>query len=103
MNAFSLHSYGKTGLELFQLANSTQVAIDAARQAPVTQAKIPFIITEHAAHTTASWNSLSTTQDTPAEASRLAAQLLYMTSGAMTAQQALPFSVTFWTVLAAHA
>lgn len=69
VGALSVHSYGKTGWELGRLANGS------------ASAGVPFAVTEHAAHTTAAWNSIDTTADTPFEAARLAGQLVYMAAG----------------------
>lgn len=78
--AFSLHSYGKNGLELQQLGNSTTIAVAGARPAPAaaSPATLGFAVTEHQAHTTLAWNALATNGDTNFEASRLAAQILFM-------------------------
>ena len=71
--------YGKTGFELYGTSSINVANLTVSRAAPVNQAVLPFMITEHAAHTTADWNTIGTTCDTYFEASRLASQLLYMT------------------------
>ena len=83
MNAFSLHTYGKQGYAIWQLGNFTMYSINASRVPPVNVA-LPYAVTEHAAHTTASWNGYATTADTYYEASRLGAQLLWNAIGALT-------------------
>lgn len=78
MNAFSLHSYGKTGYGLMQLGNGTAAGIAAARvPAAGAPATLPYTVTEHAPHTTATWTTLQTSLDDNFEASRLGAQILY--------------------------
>lgn len=79
LNAFSLHSYGKTGLELQQLGNTTTLNVTLTRPAAApTSSALGFAVTEHNAHTTAQWNTLATNGDTNFEASRLAAQILFV-------------------------
>ena len=80
LDAFSVHSYGKTGAGLSSLGSSTALAIATLRAENTitpTLPVIPYAVTEHAAHTTATFNNISTTGDTPFEASRLAAQMLF--------------------------
>ena len=78
MESFSLHSYGKTGLELLQLGSGTAAAIAAARPAPASwsPAKLGYAVTEHAAHTTVVWDGTASHADMDFEASRLAGQVL---------------------------
>lgn len=80
--AFSLHSYGKEGYALWQTGNATNVSVQATRTTPIpaSQPTLPFVVTEHAAHTTATWNTLTTNPDTYYEAARLASQMLFMAS-----------------------
>ena len=83
LDEFSIHSYGKTGIGLGQLCNGDVASIAWARgargaSAGAMLAQIPVAVTEHAAHTTAAWNSLGSTQDNDYEASRLGAQILFM-------------------------
>jgi hypothetical protein len=86
MNALSIHSYGKYGYALGQLGASDVSAVAAARGASgpalgARLARMPVAVTEHAAHTTAAWNALGSTPDNDYEASRLAAQLLWLATG----------------------
>ena len=77
MNALSVHSYGKTGLELLTLGLGFVPLIAGNRSRLAGDPDVlPYSITEHAAHTTASWNSVPTTGDVFFEASRLGSQLL---------------------------
>ena len=80
MNVFSIHTYGKTGWELQKLAVGDVAGMAAARASPVPALlpTVPWAVTEHAAHTTATWNTLSSTADTDYEAARLGGQLLYL-------------------------
>ena len=79
MNAFSLHSYGKTGFQMFQLGSQTAAQIAAVRPplGPSSPAVIPYVVTEHAAHTTAQWNPIASTSDINYEAARLGTQILF--------------------------
>ena len=79
MNVFSLHSYGKTGFQLYQLGYQTASAIANARPQPVATSPLtlPYAVTEHAAHTTVVWDATNSHADTDFESSRLAGQILY--------------------------
>ena len=78
MMAFSLHSYGKTSSQIASLGAKTAAAVAANRSLPLPAAYplLPYAVTEHSSHTTASFSTLNSTYDTPYEASRLAAQIL---------------------------
>ena len=78
--------YGKTGIGLGQLCNGDIASITWARGTTGSSQglqlpQIPVAVTEHAAHTTAEWNALSSTQDNDYEASRLGGQILFMATG----------------------
>ena len=67
MNAFSFHSYGKYGFALAVAGVNDATYIAGNRSSTAmslgsAQSTMPVATTEHAAHTTASWNSLSSTQ-----------------------------------------
>jgi hypothetical protein len=81
MHSYSVHSYGKTGYELNFMAVNSVAGTAASRKGLSTWPSLPFSITEHAAHTTASWNAVPTTADVDYEASRLAGQMLYTAAG----------------------
>ena len=77
MMAMSVHSYGKTGLELVLLGTTFAGYIASNRsRLPGDPATLPYAVTEHAAHTTATWNTVATTADQFFEASRLGSQIL---------------------------
>lgn len=82
LQAFSLHSYGKQGYALWQTGNNTNVSVALTRTTPIPASvpTLPFVITEHASHTTATWNALTTNSETFFEAARLASQMLFMAS-----------------------
>ena len=69
MNAYSFHSYGKLGYELYATAKTLKGNVSAV--IPGT----PVVITEHQSHTNGDWVSIPTTADNDFEAARLAAQL----------------------------
>ena len=79
MNAYSMHTYGKTGYQLASLATGLAAQINASRPLPLpaSQLTLPFVVTEHATHTTNVFNNISSTLDTGYEASRLGGQVLY--------------------------
>ena len=70
-DAFSVHSYGKTGQQLYQYGKELNSGVPSS---------MPVHITEHQAHTNSAWNSIATTGDTYLEASRLASQIIWTTS-----------------------
>jgi len=76
LQGYSYHNYGKSGAQLaadtYSLLQQVQSSHDSVHAAP-----LPIQVTEHAAHTSASWASLTTTSDDILEASRLASQILY--------------------------
>ena len=88
--AFSFHSYGKTGLALAQTSNVTfapaiavlhdaanVVAANAAGTgSQLNKAVMPLLITEHQAHTNAQWSTYMSNGDMGFEASRLASQIV---------------------------
>ena len=76
--AYSWHSYGKTGHALL-LGNQGLQASLAALPTPITG--IPLFTTEHQSHTNGDWNGYNSTVESPFEASRLANQLVSMAAG----------------------
>ncbi len=82
--AFSYHSYGKSGHQLqlstVALAAAANMYHDEANVAAsgitTNLVNMPVLLTEHQAHTNGNWNSLSSNCDSPFEASRLANQIL---------------------------
>lgn len=74
--AFSWHSYGKTGKELQSAAAGA-----AAMLAGFGLSSLPVYATEHQAATNANWNGFAGNVDSPFMASRLAQQLLWLAGG----------------------
>ena len=87
--AFSVHSYGKTGLGLGQLG-TTFVPWIASNRSRLSgdPTVLPYAVTEHAPHTTALWNTVATTGDVCYEASRLGSQILFNVRSAASAPPA---------------
>lgn len=75
--AYSVHSYGKTGYQLNNLAQQLEVSVNSVHT-PNATSQLPVVFTEHSTHTTSDFSASANTLDTPSEASRLAAQLLYL-------------------------
>jgi len=75
LNGYSYHNYGKAGSTLgtdtYGLLQQVLSVHDTSHAPP-----LPIQVTEHAAHTSSSWTSLSTSSDDILEASRLASQVL---------------------------
>lgn len=78
--AYSVHSYGKTGFQLWQLAAELDMDVNAVHTPNSTQGGVdlPIIFTEHNTKTTGDFGVATTTLDSFSEASRLAAQLVYL-------------------------
>lgn len=81
MQAYSWHSYGKTGFNL-QGAGSSQNGVGfqaagiAAYHTP-SSTRLPVIVTEHASHTGSDWDGFWSSSDDGFEAARLANQLVW--------------------------
>lgn len=83
MHAYSVHTYGKTGAQFTQLLGNLDQGVAGNHTTgtptgtpPVTYTKLPVVVTEHAAHTSGSWNGLLSNADASFEASRLASQVI---------------------------
>ncbi len=82
--AFSYHSYGKSGHQLQLSTSGLYTAVNALHDETGVAASglttnlvnMPVLLTEHQAHTNGAWNSLSSNCDSPFEASRLANQII---------------------------
>lgn len=71
-------SAGKTGYELGLLGSTFAPWIAGNRsRLPGDPATLPFVVTEHAPHTTATWNTVTSTGDQDWEAARLGSQILF--------------------------
>lgn len=70
-----MHTYGKTGQQLFSTLSGLNTSVNAIRT-PASR-PLPIVVTEHASHTAADWNGIQSTADNDFEASRLASQLLW--------------------------
>lgn len=72
-----MHSYGKTGYQLNQLAQLLETQVNAVHT-PNATSQLPVVFTEHGTKTTSDFSAANTTLDSASEASRLAAQMLYL-------------------------
>lgn len=79
LQAYSYHTYGKTGQQIYQTTAGLYTSVNAVH----TPASSPLrvVITEHASHTAADWTSIASTCDNDFEASRLGSQLLWLVRG----------------------
>lgn len=77
MNGYSVHMSSKTGAALVDSTTTFASNIASARPQPVPAAlpTMPIVLSELAQHTSVIWAPLSSTSDSPAEASRLASQV----------------------------
>lgn len=91
MHMYSYHTYGKTGSEIFNDFNTIQASINADSS---FANEIPAIITEHNAHTSSDWDTLTTTPDDPKEASRLVSQIMNLVLAKMHSHYVFKFSIT---------
>ena len=82
MNAYSLHSYGKSGSQLASALGDVRDALLAAHAHPggAPAGPIPVALTEYAPTPNANWQTDTSSSDTPYRAARFASQLLYSAS-----------------------
>lgn len=75
-----MHSYGKTGNQLGQLAQELDELVNYMHMPNASQggSNLPIVFTEHNTRTSSDFGAVPTTLDTPSEASRFAAQLLFL-------------------------
>ena len=71
-----MHSYGKTGYGLKTLGQGLVPSIASNRSLPLPSGlpTLPYAVTEHQTHTTGVFSTISSTLDTPYEASRIGTQ-----------------------------
>jgi hypothetical protein len=87
--AFSWHSYGKTGHALLLSTQSLAASVTSLQSSPA----VPVLTTEHQSHTNGQWNAYASNTDSPFEASRLANQVISMASAGFDAYM-FKFSMT---------
>ena len=86
MNAYSFHSYGKSGSSLAEDIRYLQNSIN--------NSSLPVIITEHNSHTSSDWNTINSTPDDDFEASRLASQIINLIQSNVKSHYIFKFSIT---------
>ena len=91
LNAYSFHTYGKSGSALQTSIKTLSGQVNYAHTP--SSSPLPVVITEHAAHTAASWDGMQSTAESPFEASRLASQLLRVGSAGFTSYM---FKARLW-------
>jgi hypothetical protein len=73
-DAYSWHSYGKTGAQLRTSYNDLIASLASDNASDLA----PIWLTEHQSKTSGSWDDVNTTTDFASEASRVASQVMYM-------------------------
>jgi hypothetical protein len=86
MNAYTFHSYGKSGSSLAEDIKYLQNSID--------NSSIPIIITEHNSHTSSDWNTINSTPDSDYEATKLASQIINIIQSNVKSHYVFKFSIT---------
>ena len=94
MNAYSYHSYGKSGSQMADDIFYLQNSINNDLNRIYSFYKIPLIITEHNSHTSSDWNDIKSTPDNDFEASRLSSQIMNIILSNVKSHYVFKFSIT---------